>query len=170
MEYRKITLNIKDLKHNYTIDTLGIVRNETNGKVLKGTSISKKNRYVKIHLDKFYALHKLVATHFLGKPNDDTLVINHKDGNRNNNSASNLEWVTQSYNCKHKYEIGLDCNKGEGNAFSKLTEEQVRKIWGLKDSSLTARQIRDKLQLNVSIAAVKSVRQGKNWSHITNNI
>ena len=170
MTYRKITLNIKNLKHNYTIDTLGVVRNEDNGKVLKGTSISKTNRYVKIHLDKFYALHKLVAEHFLEKPEGNNLVLNHKDGNRNNNSVTNLEWCTQSYNCKHKYIIGLDCNKGEGNAFSKLTEDQVRKIWALKDSSLTARQIRDKLKLNVSVGAVKSVRQGKNWTHITNNI
>lgn len=169
MEYRKITLNIENLQHNYTIDTLGIVRNETNGKVLKGTSISKNNRYVKIHLDKFYPLHRLVAEHFL--PNPDNLpILNHKDGNRYNNSVTNLEWCTQSHNCKHKYEIGLDCNKGEGNAFSKLTDEDVKKIWALKDSNLTARQIRDRLKLNVSIAAVKSVRQGKNWSHITNNI
>ena len=63
MEYRKITLNLKHLKHRYTIDTLGVVRNEDNGKTLKGTSISKNNRYVNIHLDTFYHLHRLVSTH-----------------------------------------------------------------------------------------------------------
>jgi hypothetical protein len=169
MEYRKITLNIQGLKHNYTIDTLGVVRNEDNNKTLKGTSLSKNNRYVKIHLDKFYALHRLVALHFI--PNPDNLpCINHKDGNRYNNTVSNLEWCTQQDNVKHAYKTKLKTNEGEKNPTAKLTEEDVRKIWALKDSNLTARQIRDRLKLNVSIDAIKLVRQGKNWSHITKNI
>lgn len=35
------------------------------------------------------------------------LVVNHKDGNKLNNNASNLEWVTSSYNNKHAFDIGL---------------------------------------------------------------
>ena len=61
MLYRKIKLNVPDLHHEFSIDTLGVVRNETLGKVLKGTSISNHNRYVKIHLQKFHALHRLVS-------------------------------------------------------------------------------------------------------------
>ena len=169
MEYRKITLNIKDLKHTYTIDTLGIVRNESTGKTLRGTSISKNNRYVKIHLDKFYPLHKLVASHFITN-HEELPYINHIDGNRYNNSINNLEWCTQSHNMKHAYKTGLKTNRGVKNPIAKLTEDDLKKIWALKSSSLTARQIRDRLKLNVSIDAVKSVRQGKNWTHITDNI
>ncbi len=170
MKYRRIKLN-KELKHEYTIDTLGVVRNSTNGKVLKGTTITKNNRYVKIHLDKFYSLHRLVAEHFI--TNSDPLthkVINHIDGNRNNNTATNLEWCTQSVNMRHAYDTGLKSNNGTTNPSSKLTETQVRQIWALKDTKLTARQIRDKLNLPVGIGAVKLVRSGKNWSHITNSI
>ena len=169
MKYRKIKLNIPNLKHTYSIDTDGIIRNESNGKILKGTSITKNNRYVKIHLDKFYALHKLVANHFL--PNDlNHSVINHIDGNRNNNSASNLEWCSQQQNMLHAYSTGLKTNAGVKNPISKLSEEQVRKIWALRRTKLTARQIRDKLGLPVSIGAVKLVRQGKNWVHITKDL
>lgn len=39
------------------------------------------------------SVHRLVASAFM--PNDDkTLVVDHVDGNKTNNSLSNLEWVT----------------------------------------------------------------------------
>lgn len=170
MEYRRIKLNL-NLEHNYTIDTAGVVYNESNGKVLKGTSITKNNRYKKIHLDKFYALHRLVALHFIVNDNPKVKTqVNHIDGNRNNNSAINLEWCSPSHNVKHAYSSDLKTNAGSMNPISKLTETQVRQIWALKDTKLTARQIRDKLKLPVGIGAVKLVRQGKNWTHITNSI
>jgi hypothetical protein len=168
MSYRKVKLN-KDLKCEYSIDTLGVVVNETKGYVLKGTSINKNNRYVKIHLDKFYPLHRLVAEHF--NPNPDNLPqVNHKDGNRYNNTASNLEWCSAKDNVKHAYSSGLKTNKGEINPVSKLTERDVKLIWSLRNTKLTARQIRDRLGLKVSVASVKSVRQGKNWSWLTDTL
>ena len=168
MTYRKIKLN-KELHHEYTIDTLGVIRNETNGKVLKGTSISKNNRYTKAHLDKFYPIHRLVAEHFIDNK-DNLPQVNHIDGNRYNNCVNNLEWCTPSYNVQHSYTNNLKTNKGIKNPISKLTEDNVIRIWSLRKTTLTARQIRDRLKLDVSIEAIKSVRQGKNWKHITNNL
>lgn len=164
--YRKVKLNIPNLKDEYTIDNLGNVFNVTKGYYLKGTSITKSNRYVKIHLDKFYSLHRLVALHFI--PNPDNLPqVNHKNGNRLLNTEDNLEWCSSRYNVQHAYSSGLKTNKGFKNPRSILTENDVRAIWSLRNSALTARQIRDKLGLKVSIDAIKLVRQGKNWSHIT---
>jgi len=167
--YRKVKLNIPGLKHEYTIDTEGIVRNETTGKVLKGTAITRKNRYRKIHLDKFYPLHRLVAEHFLPKP-EGCDYVNHINGDRHDNRAANLEWVTQSENMKHAYRTGLKSNHAEKNPFRKLTEEDVKRIWALRHTGMTARQIRDHLRLNVSIACVKAIRQGKNWTSVTNEL
>jgi len=168
MLYRKIKLN-KDLKCEYSIDTLGIVTNETTGVQLRGTSITKKNRYVKIHLDKFYALHRLVAEHFLDNPHNYTQV-NHIDGDRYNNAADNLEWCSASMNVLHAYRTHLKTNKGEKNPIAKLREEDVINIWKLRNTKLTARQIRDRLKLSVGIASIKSVRQGKNWSWLTSTL
>ena len=164
--YRKTDLRIEGLSCKYTIDTDGVVRNESEGKTLKGTSITKNNRYVKIHLDKFYPLHRLVAEHFIPNP-EGHKYVNHIDGNRYNNSASNLEWCNHSHNIKHAYRTGLKTNHGMKNPFRKLTEADVRMIWALRDSTLTARQIRDRLKLDVGVACVKAIRRGKNWTSIT---
>jgi hypothetical protein len=43
-------------------------------------------------------LHRLVATAFC--PGDPGLTVNHKDGNRQNNCASNLEWVDVATNTR----------------------------------------------------------------------
>ena len=167
--YRKVRLNVEGLLDEYTIDSLGCIFNVTRGYYLKGTTVTKTNRYVKIHLDKFYALHRLVAEHFL--PNDLNLPhINHIDGNRLNNCVDNLEWITSKDNVKHAYSLQLKTNSGVKNPISLLTENDVRMIWSLRNSPYTARQLRDRLKLNVSIACVKSVRQGKNWSHLTSTL
>ncbi len=164
--YSKVKLNIPNLADEYTIDTLGIVHNVTKGKALQGTSVTKNNRYVKIHLDKFYPLHRLVAIHFL--PNPTSLPqVNHVDGNRLNNTVSNLEWCSSRDNVRHAYSIGIKSNHGELNPFRKLTEADVIKIWAMRFTKLTALQIRDKLNLKVCVGTIKGIRTGKNWHSVT---
>ena len=49
---------------------------------------------------KFFSIHRLVAEAFCEKPKnyDDTWEVNHKDHNKLNNNASNLEWVSHRDN------------------------------------------------------------------------
>jgi hypothetical protein len=56
----------------------------------------QKTRYV----------HQLILSAYKQKP-DDALIVNHKDGDKENNSIDNLEWCTYSYNNSHAYNYGL---------------------------------------------------------------
>lgn len=51
-------------------------------------------------------VHRLVARAFC-EGYDDHLEVNHKDGDKLNNAADNLEWVTGSQNHKHAFALGL---------------------------------------------------------------
>lgn len=51
-------------------------------------------------------VHRLVATAFIRNPNN-YKAVNHKDGNKKNNTVDNLEWCTSRYNTRHAYHNGL---------------------------------------------------------------
>lgn len=53
-------------------------------------------------------VHRLVALHFLEKPDGDGWCVNHIDGDRLNNHASNLEWVSLSENVKDGWRRGRE--------------------------------------------------------------
>lgn len=52
---------------------------------------------------KSFSIHRLVAEHFLDKP-EGKAEVNHKDGNKLNNNVENLEWVSQKQNQDHAIE------------------------------------------------------------------
>ena len=49
---------------------------------------------------KHLTVHRLVALHFLPNPNN-LPMVNHKDENKENNIASNLEWCDAKYNTNY---------------------------------------------------------------------
>lgn len=52
------------------------------------------------------SVHRLVAEHFLDRV-DEKNEVNHKDGNKLNNKADNLEWVSRKENMRHSVKTGL---------------------------------------------------------------
>ncbi len=69
---------------------------------------------------KSFLVHRLVGYAFL--QGDHSLVINHIDGNPANNTASNLEFVTQQQNVEHGYKIGLNPYKVPPKEWSQVRE------------------------------------------------
>ena len=88
----------------YMVSDQGVVMNP-NGMILKGVAEGKGYMRVSIN-DKRYLVHRLVAECFIPNPNGLELVC-HKDGDKSNNSANNLEWRDRSSHQKHINAIGL---------------------------------------------------------------
>ena len=70
----------------------------------------KRNGYLTVDLSKECKItttlvHRLVADAFIPNPNG-LRYVNHKDSNRQNNNANNLEWVTSSENRLHGIKSG----------------------------------------------------------------
>lgn len=109
------------------------------------------------------SVHRLVALNFI--PNEeDKPIVNHKDLNKLNNHASNLEWVTHQENIDHAWDLLREKRKEKADPKAKLTNEQVREIKkrllkGEKGSVLAR-------EYNVVPSNIYSIKSGNTWRHI----
>lgn len=100
-----------------------------------------------------YKVHRLVAITFIPNPENKSQV-NHIDGDKLNNRVDNLEWVTNSENIQHAYDIGIKSNpKGENSHMAKLTQEDVdfiRKNYKARDKVFGRKALAIKFNVNAS--------------------
>lgn len=82
-------------------------------RLMKGRIMKPNNNtsgYLSVQLSnrkhKRFLIHRLVMIAFVGLNNTKT-DVNHKDGNKHNNSLDNLEWVTKKENIDHMIKSGL---------------------------------------------------------------
>jgi Mor family transcriptional regulator len=113
-------------------------------------------------LGKFITLqvHRIVAIQFIPNPRN-LPEVNHKDGNKTNNSIYNLEWCTSEYNRRHAKDTGL-YKIEEDNPRAKLTKEQVIQIYKDWESCKNKTSISKKY--NVSNALIGEIIRGVRWS------
>ena len=100
------------------------------------------------------ALHRLIALTFHEIPGDPkSLVVHHIDGDTRNNVASNLEWLTQSENCRR---ISLGINR-------KLSDKQIAEIRLRRPKE--QKMIKDLArEFGVSAGAARAARRGRTFS------
>lgn len=100
--------NIKEENfEHYLIYDDGRVYNTRTNKFISGDENSCGYSRVMLYnnnMKKRFFRHRLVAKYFIPNP-ENKLFVNHKDGNKYNNSVHNLEWCTQSENEKHKFAV-----------------------------------------------------------------
>lgn len=108
-------------------------------------------------------IHSLVADAFLPEVTG-TDCINHKDGNKHNNTVENLERVTNNYNHQHATETGLKA-KGEQIGSSKLNQHSVLAIKYFLKVGYSHTDLAK--IFNISRATISLIYEGKIWKHLT---
>ena len=92
--------NVKSFPRNGTIKQERILKQTKDGNGYLTIGLHKNNKSKKV------CVHWLVANAFIENKNN-FHVINHIDGNKENNRVDNLEFCTQSYNVKEAIRLGL---------------------------------------------------------------
>lgn len=100
-------------RNNYMISNLGNIKSLKNDKILNQVINPKGYSqcclvYMKNGKKSYwnFRVHKAVALQFLNNPNN-LPDLNHKDGNKQNNNVSNLEWIDNIGNMKHAFKNNL---------------------------------------------------------------
>lgn len=172
----EIWKDVEGYEGHYQVSNLGKVRSldrkvrykggwvsNRRGRLLKQASM--KSGYKTVNLKKggtrhTFLVHRLVLINFKGIILN--YQVNHKDGNKENNNLTNLEWMTGSENTKHSVENNLNCY-GEKHGGSKLKESEVKEIlYGHKE--MTQQEVAK--IYGVAQTTISMIRTGINWKHL----
>lgn len=129
---KEIWKDIPEYEDFYQASNLGNIKNKRTSRILKPYK-NKKNKYMYSHLSKngvgkVIRTHKLIAKTFILNPHNYN-IINHIDGDKSNNKASNLEWCSQKHNVNEAWRLGLskvsDIQRKKASAFCKNKTKKV---------------------------------------------
>lgn len=115
---------------NYSINDEGVVINNKFNRIVKGSTSHNGYKVVSLKNDEnvFCTLkvHRLVLKTFMPNKEQDYLTVNHIDGNKLNNSLSNLEWVTMTENNQHALENNLRCVKHLNSSKKEFPKSDIK--------------------------------------------
>lgn len=136
---------IKDYEDLYMVSNTGLIKSLHWGKEKLLKQVIRNNNYqyyfvglLKNGKRKYFAVHRLVAQEFVDNPYNYTQV-DHLDGDKLNNNANNLEWVTPKENTNRAWNKGLaKYTKERKEKLSKIAREKwntnsFRKWRGIKN-------------------------------------
>jgi len=155
---------VQSLKNVFAVSNMGRVKRIKDGKPwnAKAGKIPKlqtrDDGYIQVSVGGLKLVHYLVCEAFNGPKPTPKHQCNHKDGRRDNNIPSNLEWVTSSENNYHSHRtLGCKTNAKKYKVTSPKGEEQI--IINLRQFC-----VRNNLT-NSNMAAVLAGRQSnhKGW-------
>ena len=165
----------------YSVSDQGNVRNDKTGRILKGGL--DKDGYPQVILCKNRSrvnrkVHRLVAEAFTPNP-DNKPQVNHIDGNKQNNAASNLEFCTNQENQTHFWRYlnneqnkanRINAHKGKGLLSDNPNSKSVIR---LEDGKVFKTIKEAAEELNISYFHIGEVCKGKrkttggyHWSYV----
>lgn len=135
---------VKDSGMRYQVSSNGRVRSlhkQDNGTydvfILKSRTNVYGYKMIDLYINKkkkTFLVHRLVAMSFFGNSKDKLQIeVNHIDGNKTNNSVSNLEWVSKKENIRHAFDNKLNIAANhEAHYKSKIdisTVDEIKRLY-----------------------------------------
>lgn len=163
---KRINEFLPEIRDLYTITDKGEVYSDITG--LMKTRNKGNTEYQIINFmrndgkKKTYRLHRLVLMAFKPIVNPEDMEVNHIDGNKKNNCLSNLEWCTSSENQIHAFTNGLQKpRRGEKSNFSKLSSDDIKTIYRLRDQGYTQQEIAN--EIGCTRSNISYILSDKTW-------
>lgn len=159
--------DVVELGDYYAVSSSGSVKNVLTGKILK--PLNDGRGYLKVRLCwnkqwKDHRVYRLVALAFIPNP-DNKPIVNHIDGDKYNNSALNLEWVTGAENTNHAFATGLISRRyGSATSNAKLSEQDVTQVKKMLIEKVAMTKIA--ATFGVSAQTIAKIKQGEAWTHV----
>lgn len=172
--------DINGYRTRYKISNMGRVKSLLRGReiILKPRLTQRGYLRVALYRNRFvndYFVHRLVAIAFVKKTNghpeikhidqDDLPQVNHKDGNKLNNYAENLEWCDARHNQIHAISLGLiKYQIGEAHHKTPFKNEDIFAIREAYKNGESQCSIANRL--GVSQSSISAIVRRETWIHI----
>ena len=155
-----------DYEGFYEVSTLGRIRRTESGR-LRTLSLAQGRKYINVCLSgggqaATPDVHRLVAQAFVPNPENKPMV-NHIDGDKMNNRASNLEWSTQVENSVHAVDLGL-IKSGTRAYNSRLNDDAVKEMRRLHQTGVSYADLGR--AYGVDGSTVSSAVRRVTWKHV----
>lgn len=108
-------------------------------------------------------VHRIIATTFIENPGN-LPEVNHKDGVKDNNALTNLEWMSRVRNIRHAMGMGLIQGLGENNPAAKLSDSDARAIKELSRYCLHPKELA--AVFGVKPSTITDIQLERSWQHI----
>lgn len=135
---------LKNYKHVYVSNSAEFIRITVYG--VKKYTINGNHTYAQITIGKITkSVHRLVAETFVDNPKK-LPCVNHKNGDKQDNRAENLEWMTFSENIKHSYDV-----LKRTPPHTKLNTEDIIKILNLYNNNVSPEVISNSFDVSIHV-------------------
>ena len=154
----------KEYSRHYKVSSHARVMNSLTGYILAQNVNGGGYYYCSLSMPMKYNLtvHRAVATLFIPNPLGKEQV-NHKNGNKLDNSIENLEWVSQEENLRHAVDNKL-MPSGVDSYLAKLDDVKVEAIkLRLRDGVGVSKIAK---QYGVHAGTISGIKSKRTWKHV----